>query len=73
MSTAGVIESERSAGKPELRTVTVRMPAELHEGLKRLAHRRECSMNRFCVEGLALVVRVQARRQSAADGKIVTD
>ena len=48
--------------KPRHRTVTIRMPAELHRSLLDEAYVSRTSMNRMCVEALADFVR---RRQIA--------
>jgi len=39
-------------GENDGRVITVRLPAELHQKLKDLAHERKISMNELCVRAL---------------------
>lgn len=57
------------------RTITVRMPVELHRKLKKLAHQREWSMEGL-VRGLieqATFGKVELEREKSSEGKAAAE
>lgn len=47
-----ITEEQVDDGKEQIRVITVRLPASLHEALKDEAHNRKVSMNRLCINKL---------------------